>query len=143
VHSSGDLGRGGLFYHLPKSHELQTSSGLVSVECVWLVAGFSSSHLAQLESGAGTVIHCPHCYVMSSNVVLVQVQFQDCLSVAASSGINVTQGSTTRNDSKFKVEHTYSFGRASHASGMGGKNAEVIRIMVPHGDVTEPARLTD
>jgi len=33
----------------------------------------------------------------------------------------------------------YSFGCASHASGMGEKNAEVISIMVLHGDVTEPA----
>jgi len=40
------------------------------------------------------------------------------------------------------IEHIYSFARASHASGMGEKNAEVMSIMVLHGDVTEPARLS-
>jgi len=52
-------------------------------------------------------------------------------------GINVRQSSLFR-----CIEHIYSFGRASHASGMGEKNAEVISIMVLHGGVTEPARMS-
>jgi len=76
------------------------------------------------------------------SIVFIQCHSQlISVSVAASSGINVaTQGSITRNDSRFiqiHMQHIYSVGRARHASGTGEKTAEVRSVMVLHGDATD------